>query len=63
MEEVNVDFPGQEQIMIGFRTVPVGHEDEYALRMFDMILDNSQAGLINININLYYTMSYSYKYS
>ena len=51
MEEVNVDFPGQEQIMIGFRTVPVGHEDEYALRMFDMILDNSQAGLINININ------------
>lgn len=50
-EEVNVDFPGQEQIMVGFRTVPIGHEDEYAIRMFDMILDNSQAGLINMNIN------------
>ena len=51
VEEVRVDFPGQEHIMVGFRTVPIGHEDEYAIRMFDMIMDNSQAGLINMNIN------------
>jgi predicted Zn-dependent peptidase len=50
-EVVDIDFPGQEQLMMGFRTVESGHEDESALKMFDMILDNSQAGLINMNIN------------
>ncbi|MCM8534984.1 MAG: insulinase family protein [Lentisphaeraceae bacterium] len=50
-ELINIDFPGQEQMMMGFRTVPVGHKDENALKMLDMILDNSQAGLINVNIN------------
>ena len=37
--------------MLAFRTVPVLHEDAEALRMLDMILDNSVAGLINLNLN------------
>ncbi|NQZ56589.1 MAG: insulinase family protein [Lentisphaeraceae bacterium] len=50
-EVVNVDFPGEEQLMMGFRSVPESHPDTYALQLMDMILDNSQAGLINLNLN------------
>ena len=50
-EAVTVNFPGEEQLMLAFRIPPEGHNDEYALKFMDMILDNSQAGLINVNLN------------
>ena len=50
-EAVSVNFPGEEQLMLTFRIPAEGHEDEYALKFMDMILDNSQAGLINVNLN------------
>ena len=50
-EVVNVNFPGEEQLMMTFRIPAEGHEDEYAIKFMDMILDNSQAGLINVNLN------------
>ena len=50
-EAVDVNFPGEEQLMLSFRIPVEGHKDEYALKFVDMILDNSQAGLINVNLN------------
>ena len=50
-EAVNVNFPGEEQLMLSFRIPVEGHKDEHALKFVDMILDNSQAGLINVNLN------------
>lgn len=50
-EVVEVNFPGEEQLMMAFRIPLAGHKDELALRFMDMILDNSQAGLINVNLN------------
>lgn len=46
-----VKFPGEEEVRIGWLTVPKGHPDEYALTMADFVLDNSVAGLVNINLN------------
>lgn len=48
---VEVNYLAEEYLVMAFRTVPVGHEDQLALQLFDMILDNSQAGLINLNLN------------
>ena len=50
-EVVNVNFPGEEQLMLTFRIPVEGDKDEHALKFVDMILDNSQAGLINVNLN------------
>lgn len=50
-EEVRVQYRSEPFVMLAFRTVPVLHEDAEALRMLDMILDNSVAGLINLNLN------------
>ncbi|MDX1491868.1 MAG: insulinase family protein [Pseudohongiellaceae bacterium] len=50
-ERVTVNYPGEEEVQIAFRTVPNGHEDKEALMLVDMILDNRTAGLINLNLN------------
>lgn len=50
-KSVTVHYPGQENVMLGFDTAPTGHEDEPALKLIDMILDNANAGLINLNLN------------
>lgn len=44
-------YPGEEQVQIAFSTQAVGHEDVEALKLVDMILDNANAGLINLNLN------------
>ncbi len=44
-------YPGMEVVYIGFSTQPLAHEDVEALKLIDMILDNAQAGLINLNLN------------
>lgn len=50
-EEVVVHYQGEEYIALGFRTEANDHRDAEALTVLDMILDNSQAGLINLNLN------------
>jgi len=49
-EFVQVQYLGEEQLLLAFRTAPRHHEDYPALRLMDMILDNSVAGLINLNL-------------
>jgi len=51
IERTTVSYPGQEEVQMAFRTVPKGHPDQEALMLFDMILDNRTAGLINLNLN------------
>ncbi|NLN92690.1 MAG: insulinase family protein [Candidatus Hydrogenedens sp.] len=50
-EAVTVSYEGEEYVLLAFRTVPHLHPDRHALLMVDMILDNSEAGLINLNLN------------
>ncbi len=50
-EEVRVPFRGEPFVLLAFRTAPRNHPDADALLMFDMLLDNATAGLININLN------------
>ena len=50
-ERRTVQYPGEEQVSIAFRTAENGHADKEALILIDMILDNRTAGLINLNLN------------
>ncbi|MBT3344243.1 MAG: insulinase family protein [Gemmatimonadetes bacterium] len=50
-ESIEVTYPGEEIVRIAFRTQPSTHKDTEALLVLDMILDNSTAGLINLNLN------------
>ncbi len=43
-------YLGEEQILLGFRTAPKHHPDYHALRLMDMVIDNSVAGLINLDL-------------
>ncbi|MBT7858828.1 MAG: insulinase family protein, partial [Gemmatimonadetes bacterium] len=44
-------YPGEEYVLLAFRTEPSTHKSTEALQLLDMILDNSTAGLINLNLN------------
>ena len=48
---VEINYPGEDYVLIAYRTVDNKHSDAEALQMFDMILDNATAGLINLNLN------------
>ncbi|MBI2434719.1 MAG: insulinase family protein, partial [Candidatus Hydrogenedentes bacterium] len=50
-EEVVVTYQGEEYVLLAFRTAPQNHEDAEALQLLDMVLDNANAGLINLNLN------------
>lgn len=50
-ERRTVQYPGEEQVSIAFRTAENGHQDKEALILVDMILDNRTAGLINLNLS------------
>ncbi len=50
-ERRTVQYPGEEQVQLAFRTAPNGSPDKEALILLDMILDNRTAGLINLNLN------------
>ena len=50
-ERKTVQYPGEEQVQLAFRTVGNGNADKEALILLDMILDNRTAGLINLNLN------------
>jgi zinc protease len=51
VERKTVKYLGEEYVEIAFRTVPNKDADLEALKFLDMILDNSVAGLINLNLN------------
>ena len=51
VESVEVLYPGEEYVLLAFRTQPSSHKHTEALQLVDMILDNSTAGLINLNLN------------
>ena len=50
-EPVTVSYPGEEYVLLAFRTEASTHKSTEALQLLDMILDNATAGLININLN------------
>ena len=51
VERVTVTYKGEEYVLLAFRTAHNSHPDAEALKLVDMILDNSVAGLINLNLN------------
>lgn len=50
-KSVEIAYPGEEYILLGFETQPLNSVDVEALKLIDMIMDNSSAGLINLNLN------------
>lgn len=50
-ERATVQYPGEEQVQLAFRTAGNDSPDKEALILVDMILDNRTAGLINLNLN------------
>ncbi|MHB8519421.1 MAG: M16 family metallopeptidase [Limisphaerales bacterium] len=50
-ERVTVKYQGEEYALLAFRTARHNSPDADALRLCDMVLDNSVAGLINLNLN------------
>lgn len=51
VERATVRFKGEEYVELAWRTAAYGHPDADALLILDFILDNSVAGLINLNLN------------
>ena len=51
VERVTVQYPGEEYVLLAFRTAALSHKDAEALQILDMILDNRVAGLINLNLS------------
>jgi predicted Zn-dependent peptidase len=49
-ESVEVKYEGEEKVFISWLTVPREHADADALRVMDMLMDNSVAGLINLDL-------------
>lgn len=49
--EEEVFGPENERVNIAFRSKGIGTDDELKLRLVDMILNNSTAGLIDLNLN------------
>lgn len=50
VERVKVQYQGEEQVTLAFRTVPYDHPDKDALTMVDMLLDAGDTGLIKLNL-------------
>ncbi len=50
-ERVTVKYKAEEYALLAFRTPGRNDADAPALKLIDMILDNSMAGLINLNLN------------
>lgn len=50
-EQVEVNYEGEEYVLLAFRTASQNDKDAEALMLLDMILDNATAGLINLNLN------------
>ena len=46
-----VYYPGEEKVRLAFRTVDSNHKTTETLQVLDYMLDNTVAGLVNINLN------------
>ena len=51
VERVTANYSGEQYALLAFRTAKRSHKDAEALQILDMILDNSTAGLINLNLS------------
>lgn len=51
VERVEVRHEAEERLVIAWPTAPRNHPDEEALEVMDMVMDNAQAGLINLRLN------------
>jgi len=51
VERATVKYKAEEKVLIAYRLPGVNDPDSEALKLIDMILDNSVAGLINLNLN------------
>ncbi len=49
-QQFSIPDEGDESITLAWRTVPISHPDGPALDVLDMILNNSYAGLIDLNL-------------
>lgn len=50
VERVSVKYPGEEFVLLAFRTASQNHKDAEALLLLDMTLSNSVAGLIDLDL-------------
>lgn len=50
--DIEIKAPGEQAVYLAWPTVQAGHEDETALRVMDLVTDNSATGLINIDLLL-----------
>jgi len=50
IERVEVHYPGEENVRLAFHTVPNDHKDLETIELLDMVLSNSVAGLIDIDL-------------
>ncbi len=51
VQRIKIQHKADDQITLAWKTVANAHADYDALVLCDMMLDNSQTGLINVNIN------------
>lgn len=50
IERVNVQYKGEEKVMLGFTTANRYNKDSDALTMIDMLLDSGDVGLLKLNL-------------
>lgn len=58
-KEITVTGPKEEKVYMGFRTRGASSKDALLLYMTDMILANSQAGMLDINLNKAQKLQYA----
>ncbi len=51
-QEIEIVAPGEQSIFMAWPTVAAGHEDETALEVMDLIVDNNSTGLLNLELVL-----------
>jgi len=49
-EQIDVNYKGEEKVMLAFPTVAYGHPDHDTLTLIDMLLDSGDFGLIKLNL-------------
>lgn len=58
-QEYTVIGPKEEKVFLGYRTAKASSQDALLLYMTDMILANSQAGMLDINLNKAQKLQYA----
>jgi predicted Zn-dependent peptidase len=50
-ERVEVTYESEEQVVLAWPVPPYGHPDHEALMVMDMVMDNSESGIVNLTLN------------